>query len=177
MPPRAPASPSPTWTSLRGGSRRARAGSSPRCPPSSKPARAPSPPRRTRRSARCAILAARLGSIVSLAALGRWQEALDLLGDEAQLQGSRKALSERAMALPILCEQGRLEEAGTLFREEEWQRNAEQADLAAAFAAVEARIRRADRRQADALAAAERGLTPVGLGPVNIGVNAGRRAR
>ncbi len=122
------------------------------------------------RGERDAILAARLGSIVSLAALGRWQEALDLLGDEAQLQGSRKALSERAMALPILCEQGRLEEAGTLFREEEWQRNAEQADLAAAFAAVEARFLRAQKRQADALAAAERGLAHVELGLGNNGV-------
>ena len=122
------------------------------------------------RGERDAIVSARLGSIASLAALGRWKEALGLLEDEAQAQGSRKALSERVMALPILCEQGRLEEAETLFREEEWQRDAEQADLAAAFAAVEARFLRAQKRQADALAAAERGLAHVELGLGNSGV-------
>jgi class 3 adenylate cyclase/tetratricopeptide (TPR) repeat protein len=122
------------------------------------------------RGERDAILGARLGSIVALAALGRWQAALDLVGDEAHSQGSRKALSERAMAVPILCEQGRLEEAVTLFHEEEWQRNAEQADLAASFSAVEARLLRAQKRQADALAAAERGLAHVELGLGNSGV-------
>ena len=122
------------------------------------------------RGERDAILGARLGSIASLAALGRWREALDLLEDEAQAQGSRKALSERAMAVPILCEQGRLEEAEALFREEEWQREAEQVDLATAFAAVEARFLRAQKREADALAAAERGLAHVELGLGNSGV-------
>jgi class 3 adenylate cyclase/tetratricopeptide (TPR) repeat protein len=122
------------------------------------------------RGERDAIVSARLGSIFALTAVGRWQEALERLAEEMQAQGSRKALSERVMALPILCEQGRLAEAEALLREEEWQRDAEQADLAAAFAAVEARFLRAHDRPADALAAADRGLAHVELGLGNSGV-------
>ena len=122
------------------------------------------------RGERESILSARLGSIGPLAALGRWQEALNRCAEAGEQQGSRKALSERVMAVPIFCEQGRLEAAEALLREQDWQREAEQADLAAAFAATEARLLRAEGRPADALAAAERGLAHVELGLGHAGV-------
>ena len=98
------------------------------------------------------------GAIPMLAALGRWQEALDRSVETAQLQASPYARSEAIEAVPILCEQGRIDAAKALLLENEWQRNAEQAEAGAGFASVEARLLRAQNRPAEALAAAERGL-------------------
>ena len=98
------------------------------------------------------------GAIPMLAALGRWQEALDHSVETAQLQASPYARSEAIEAVPILCEQGRIDAAKALLLENEWQRNAEQAEAGAGFASVETRLLRAQNRPAEALAAAERGL-------------------
>jgi tetratricopeptide (TPR) repeat protein len=57
------------------------------------------------------------------------------------------------------CEQGELTEAERLFREYESLRDGQQPELLAAFLAAEARLFRAHGRPADALAAAELGLT------------------
>jgi class 3 adenylate cyclase/tetratricopeptide (TPR) repeat protein len=99
------------------------------------------------------------GAIGPLAALGRWQEVLDRAAETAQLAASPWARSEVIDAVPILCEQGRADAAETLLLEYEWERAAEQADVVVDFAAVEARLLRARHRPAEALAAAERGLT------------------
>jgi|SRR5579862_1766130 len=98
-------------------------------------------------------------SIAALAALGRWQEALDRAAEVETLQASRWARSELVEAAPILCEQGRLDELEPFLRDQDWQRSAEQSEVAAAFAAVEARVLRARSRPAEALAVAEQGLS------------------
>jgi class 3 adenylate cyclase/predicted ATPase len=112
-----------------------------------------------RRGDREQIAAARTGPIPSLAELGRWQEALARAAEADQLQASPWARAEAIYAVAVLCEQGDLAAAQTLPREQEWLRDAEQADVAAGFAACEARLLRAQNRPAEALAAAERGLS------------------
>jgi predicted ATPase/class 3 adenylate cyclase len=111
-----------------------------------------------RRGDRQALAAARTGPITALVQLGRWQEALARATEADQLQASPWARGEAISAAPVLCEQGDLAAAQTLLREQEWQRDAEQAEQAAGFAASEARLLRAQNRPAEALAAAERGL-------------------
>jgi class 3 adenylate cyclase/tetratricopeptide (TPR) repeat protein len=101
---------------------------------------------------------ARLGSITSLVELGRWQEALERVAEADQLRASRFARAELVAAVPVLCEQGKVGAAPALLADQEWQREAEQHEAAAAFAAAEARVLRAEHRPAEALAAAERGL-------------------
>jgi class 3 adenylate cyclase/tetratricopeptide (TPR) repeat protein len=101
---------------------------------------------------------ARLGSISALVELGRWQEALARAADPDQLQASPWARGELTNIVPVYCEQGNPDTAEALLHEQEWQRDAEQADAAANYAAVEARLLRARNRPAEALAAAELGL-------------------
>ncbi len=102
---------------------------------------------------------ARLGSITSLVELGRWREALERVREADQLQASRFARAELVGAVRVLCEQGRVDAAPDLLAEQEWQREAEHNEAVAAFAAAEARLLRAQNRPAEALAAAERGLS------------------
>jgi class 3 adenylate cyclase/tetratricopeptide (TPR) repeat protein len=99
------------------------------------------------------------GSIGMLAALGRWQDALDCAAEIGRLQASPWARSEVIEAVSVLCEQGRTGEAEDILREQEWQRDAEQAEVVTGFAAVEARLLRAQGHPADALAAGERGMS------------------
>jgi predicted ATPase/class 3 adenylate cyclase len=102
---------------------------------------------------------ARLGSITSLVELGRWQEALERVTEADQLQASPFARADLVCAVPVLCEQGRIDDARQLLAVQEWQREAEQTDAAVGFAAAEARLLRAQNRPAEALTAAERGLS------------------
>jgi predicted ATPase/class 3 adenylate cyclase len=104
------------------------------------------------------LAGARLGSIGTLFELGRWQEALARAAEADQLQASRWARGGLIDAALVHCEQGNLDTAQDVLHEHEWQREAEQADTAAWFVAVEARILRARNRPAEALAAADRGL-------------------
>jgi class 3 adenylate cyclase/tetratricopeptide (TPR) repeat protein len=110
------------------------------------------------RGSREQLAAARLGAIPLLIQVGRWQEALDRVVEADQLQGSQYARAEVVAAVGVLCEQGRLDAAGELLREQDWQREAEQPEAPASFAGAEARLLRAQDRPAEALAAAERGL-------------------
>jgi Double zinc ribbon len=111
---------------------------------------------------------ARIGPIFPLAELGRWQEALARAAEADQLQASRWARSEVISAVPVLCEQGRPDDAESLLREHEWLRDADQAEMPTHGGAVEARVLRARGRPAKALAAAERGLSHVHeVGPTN----------
>ncbi|HEV8248719.1 MAG TPA: hypothetical protein VGQ15_01980, partial [Gaiellaceae bacterium] len=60
------------------------------------------------------------------------------------------------------------DDAESLLREHEWLRDADQAEMPTHGGAVEARVLRARRRLAEALAAAERGLSHVHeIGPTN----------
>jgi class 3 adenylate cyclase/tetratricopeptide (TPR) repeat protein len=104
------------------------------------------------------LAAARLATVPDLVELGRWQEALARAAEADELRASRWARSEAIAAVPVLCEQGEVDAAEALLREQEWQRDAAHAENAATFAAVEARVLRARNQPAEALAAAERGL-------------------
>jgi hypothetical protein len=98
------------------------------------------------------------GAIAPLAALGRWQEALERAAQLATMHASPFAMSEIIEAAPVLCEQGKVGEVDAIMQGQEWQGTAEQAEVAAAYRAVEARVLRARARPGEALAAAEAGI-------------------
>ncbi len=102
---------------------------------------------------------ARLGVISALVELGRWQEALARADEADQHQASPSARSELIDMVRVHCEQGNPDTAQAVLDEQEWQRDAQGAEDATHYAACEARLLRARNRPADALAAAERGLT------------------
>ena len=104
------------------------------------------------------LATARLRSTLALVELGRWQEVLTRAAGADQLQVSRWARSLVIIDVIVHCEQGNPEVAQTVLDKQEWQRDAEQPEIAAAYAAVEARLLRSRNRLAEALAAAERGL-------------------
>ena len=109
---------------------------------------------------------ARLRSMLTLVELGRWQEAVARAAEVDQLHASPWARSFLIANVAVHCEQGKPDKAQTVLDEQEWQRDAEQAEVAASYAAVEARLLRSLNRPAEALAAAERGLahrTEVGI--------------
>jgi class 3 adenylate cyclase len=115
--------------------------------------------RARQRGDREALAAARLGPIPALVELGQWQEALARAAEADQLQASHWARAEAIAAVPALCEQGALDAAEALLREQEWMRDTEHAQQRAGFAACEARLLRAQNHPTEALAAAERGLS------------------
>jgi tetratricopeptide (TPR) repeat protein len=104
------------------------------------------------------LAAARLSRIGTAVEVGRWQDALALAGEADQLQASPWAFGSLLGVVPLHCEQGNPDTAQTVLDGQSWQRDAEQADMAAGFAFAEARLLRARNRPAEALAAAERGL-------------------
>ena len=102
------------------------------------------------------LIAARLGPLGALIELGRWSEALARAAEADQLEASRWARAELIINVRILCEQGRLADAGALLDEQQWQRDAEDSESAVAYVTAEARLLRAQRRPGEALAATER---------------------
>jgi hypothetical protein len=104
------------------------------------------------------LAAVRVGSVAALAELGRWREALARAAEADELHASPWARAEAIAAVPIFCEQAHLDAAQALLQEQGWQRHGEQAEMAAYFAGIEARLLRAQNRPAEALDAAERGL-------------------
>jgi class 3 adenylate cyclase/tetratricopeptide (TPR) repeat protein len=104
------------------------------------------------------LISARLGPIGVLIDMGRWEEALARAEESEQRQASRFALSGLVDVAHVHCERGQLEAARAMVDAREWQQTAEQADLSTAYAAVEARVLRAEGRPGEALEAAERGL-------------------
>jgi class 3 adenylate cyclase/tetratricopeptide (TPR) repeat protein len=105
------------------------------------------------------LATSRLGAIGVLVPLGRWREAIARADEASQTQASPFARSYVIYLVAVFCEQGDLEGAQMLLRREEWQRNSEHRDMAASFAVMEARLLRALNKPAEALAAAERGLS------------------
>jgi hypothetical protein len=98
-------------------------------------------------------------SIDDAAQVVAWVEKVARAADAEQLLAIPWARAEAIFAVPVLCEQGDLAAAEALLTGYEWARDAEQAELRTAFAACEARLLRAQNRPAEALAAAERGLS------------------
>jgi class 3 adenylate cyclase/tetratricopeptide (TPR) repeat protein len=104
------------------------------------------------------LAGSRLGSITILVLLGRWWEALERVMEAEELGGSDWTRGELVGTVTIHCERGELSEAGRALEEFEVLRHAEQAEFAAMFAVEEARLLRAQSRNEEALAAAERAL-------------------
>jgi class 3 adenylate cyclase/predicted ATPase len=109
----------------------------------------------------------RLGAMESLVALGLWQDALERVAEADDLQASLQTRGEAIQAAPVLCERGEAERAKELLTHFGETRESEQADAAAAFAGLEARVLRAQGHSAEALLAAERGLFRTELGLTN----------
>jgi class 3 adenylate cyclase/tetratricopeptide (TPR) repeat protein len=104
------------------------------------------------------LASARLGVILILVRMGRWDEALGREDEPEVLQASQWARSELVTLARIRCERGELAEAERMLAAYDYVRTAEQAELAAMFQHCEARVLRALGRAEEALAAAERGL-------------------
>ena len=105
------------------------------------------------------LVAALLNPVEALGALGRWDEALARVAASDEIEASVHARSDRLAAMAILCELGDLERARALLHAHEHDREAEQTDIAAGFAAAEARLLRAEGRFVEARATGERGLS------------------
>jgi predicted ATPase/class 3 adenylate cyclase len=103
------------------------------------------------------LVIARLGAIPALFELGRWQEAL--ARTDEKMEASPWARSEAITAVPIFCEQGRIDDAQAFLDEQELGSvGTEFPEQAATLGYVEARLLRAQDRPLEALAAAERGI-------------------
>ena len=117
------------------------------------------------------LATATVGSLPSLVELGEWQEALARTEEIDRMEASPRARGERIFVILILSEQGRLDAARSVLESEDWQRDANDPEPRVGFAAIEARLLRARRRPAEALASAERGLayrTELGLANRNV---------
>jgi predicted ATPase/class 3 adenylate cyclase len=100
----------------------------------------------------------RTGGLIELTMLGRWDEALTIAAEEKPLaigEVARAALVDIAL---IHCERGQLEQARALLASGEELRDIDQSQGRAGHAAVEARVLRAEGRNAEALAASERAV-------------------
>jgi class 3 adenylate cyclase/tetratricopeptide (TPR) repeat protein len=104
------------------------------------------------------LASARFGVVTSLFLLGRWSEALAREAEVEQLQASGWSRAELVVLAAIYCERGERSEAERILSTYAWVAGSEQAEIRAMFASSEARLLRMHGRQAEALAAAERGL-------------------
>ncbi|MFL5911825.1 MAG: hypothetical protein ACJ768_14780, partial [Gaiellaceae bacterium] len=111
------------------------------------------------RGDRDALVDSLLSAVAPLGALGRWEEVLARVAEADEMEASMWARSERLPVVDILCDRGEVDRARVVLEEHEAARHAEQRDIAAAFAAAEARLLCAEQRYPEARAAAERGLS------------------
>jgi class 3 adenylate cyclase/tetratricopeptide (TPR) repeat protein len=102
---------------------------------------------------------ARLGRIPPLILLGRWTEALALADEAEELRPSDFARFEMLELATIHCERGNIADAEEIMATEDLLWNTEHPEAKVTVRFVEARLRRARGRHAEALAAAEEGLT------------------
>ena len=105
----------------------------------------------------------RAGSLIQLALLGRWDEALAVAAEEEQLVGSAsiRVIGVDGVGL-VCCERGDHDAARALLTVHAEFRDSDNAQSKAAFAAAEARVLRAEGHPAEALRSAERGLSTLG---------------
>jgi class 3 adenylate cyclase/predicted ATPase len=104
----------------------------------------------------------RTAGLIHLFLLGRWDEALAIAAEEEPLLASEIARVQLLRVALVHCERGDRETARVLLRDGDALRDSDNPQMRTGYAAVEARVLRAEGRPAEALASAERGLTDLG---------------
>jgi predicted ATPase/class 3 adenylate cyclase len=113
----------------------------------------------------------RTGGLIHRFLLGRWDEALPIAAEEEPLIASGIARVQLLAVGLVHCERGDHEIARVLLGDGDNLRDSENPQISAGYAAVEARVLRAEGRPAEALASAERGLGDLGeLDVTDIGI-------
>ncbi|MDP9233166.1 MAG: AAA family ATPase [Actinomycetota bacterium] len=102
--------------------------------------------------------ALRAGNLTPLFLLGRWDEAVAIADLERQTSTDVATAGQLLYITLVHCERGDLESANTLIFHADELRDADNPQVRATYAVVEARILRAEGRHAEAFVAAERGL-------------------
>ncbi|MGZ4398982.1 MAG: AAA family ATPase, partial [Gaiellaceae bacterium] len=97
----------------------------------------------------------RTGGLTELFMLGRWDEGLVVAAEETPFAATQSARGSLLTAALIDCERGDLESARSRLAAVEEFRHTDNSQTRVGFAAVEARILRAEGRNADALMTAE----------------------
>jgi predicted ATPase/class 3 adenylate cyclase len=106
--------------------------------------------------------AVRTGQLILLYLLGRWDEALSVAAEEEPLVATDISRANLLSAAMVQCERGDRHAARALVDGAQTLRTNVNPQLAAGYAAVEARVLRAEERLSEALACAERGLATLG---------------
>jgi predicted ATPase/class 3 adenylate cyclase len=104
----------------------------------------------------------RTGSLSDLFLLGRWDETLTIAAEEEPLVAAEIARASMLLVALVHCERGDREAARPVLTVADLLRDSDNAQTKAVYAAVEARVLRAEGRPAEALASAERGLFTLG---------------
>jgi predicted ATPase/class 3 adenylate cyclase len=104
----------------------------------------------------------RTGGLIQLFLLGRWDEALAIAAEEEPLVATDIARGQLLAVALVHCERGDHQAASALLRTAEMLRDSDNAQMRTVYAAIEARVLRAEGRPAEALASAERGLASLG---------------
>ena len=104
----------------------------------------------------------RTGGLIDLIHLGRWKEAIAIAAEEEPLVTGELARGGLVMIALVHCERGERALARAVVADGELLRESDNPGIKAGFAAIEARVLRAEGRHADALASAERGLATMG---------------
>jgi predicted ATPase/class 3 adenylate cyclase len=105
------------------------------------------------------LVASLTNSLSMLMELGRWQEALDQIAEAATHRVSRFAGTGFISAVRLYAEMGNLDDAHALLVDHDWQQDSDDPETRAAYHGQSGRLLRAYGRPAEALAAAERGLS------------------
>jgi tetratricopeptide (TPR) repeat protein len=100
----------------------------------------------------------RTGGLIELFQLGRWDEAIAVAAEEAPLVTNEMTMGSLLSVALVHCERGEVDAARDIVQAGEGIRASANPQGLAGFAAVEARVLRAEGRHAEALAAAKRGL-------------------
>jgi tetratricopeptide (TPR) repeat protein len=108
----------------------------------------------------------RTGGLIHLLQLGRWDEALTIAAAEEPGVANETARGQMLAVAVIHCERGDLERARAMLAAADTLRDSDNPQTSSGHAVAEARLLRAERRPADALVAAQRGLATLGDLPI-----------
>ncbi len=100
----------------------------------------------------------RVGVLIQLFLLGRWDEALAIAAEEGPLVATENARMSMLTIALVHCERGALEPARALLTTYDALSDSDNPQARAGYAGVDARLLRGEARHAEALAAAERAL-------------------